>query len=326
VLVIDRSMAKRAPIQASAIFARSGVRFEGLEEVATGVRPAADLDDRAVAIEVVVHDVGIGDQVARVAVQELIDGGAVVPLRVGEEDVLVRRDGYPEVAGAAPLLSEHQDTGRVHAQVGLLEGVGAHRVDERPHQLGHLLVPPAQRRLRDLQPFPRVDPFQSVERLVVLPATDDSVGEHPRPGDAVLDRHLDGRGREDLRRLAALAVLADVLLVDEHHRDRARGPPLQDLARLRPDQVEGFRVALDLRRDDLDLLAREIRRQWLAHRLRARVLGDRLLDGRRLRRGDAGVTTEREAEHQQRELRVVLGQSFCLLTQQTAFEPLDLFA
>jgi hypothetical protein len=115
VLVIDRSMAKRAPIQASAIFARSGVRFEGLEEVATGVRPAADLDDRAVAIEVVVHGVGIGNQVARVAVQELVDDGAVVPLRVGEEDVLVRRDGDPEVAGAAPLLSEHQDTSRVHA-------------------------------------------------------------------------------------------------------------------------------------------------------------------------------------------------------------------
>ena len=57
----------------------------------------------------------------------------------------------------------------------------AHRLDERPHQLRHLLVPPAQRRFRDLEPFPRVDAFEALERLVVLPAPHDRVASIPGP-------------------------------------------------------------------------------------------------------------------------------------------------
>jgi hypothetical protein len=75
-----------------------------------------------------------------------------VALGVRKQHVLVGRDRDPEVARAAPFLRQHQDAGRVHAQVRLGESVGAHRLDEGLHQRGHLLVPPAQRRLRDLQP------------------------------------------------------------------------------------------------------------------------------------------------------------------------------
>jgi hypothetical protein len=104
---------------------------------------------------------------------------------------------------------------------------------------------------------------------------------------------------------STLAVLADVLPIDQRRGHGARGPPLEHLTRVVPDQLESIRVALRLGRDDLDLLARQIRWQWLAHGLCARGLGDHLLDGRWLGHGCIGVAAERETEYEQRQLRVV---------------------
>jgi len=163
-----------------------GIGFESLEEIATCVSPAADLDDVARAIQVVVDGVRIGDQIAGVAGQQAVYGRAVVAARVPKQHVLPRCDCDPEVPGAAALLGLHEDAGRVHAQVWRLHRVRSHRFDQRSHQLRELLVPRAQRRLRDRQPFAAVDPFQPIERLIVLPAPHHRVRQQGRPGYAIV--------------------------------------------------------------------------------------------------------------------------------------------
>jgi hypothetical protein len=159
------------------------------------VSPTPDFDDVALGVQVVVNGMGIGDEVALVAFEQLVDGGTVVLLGVAVEHMLLRRDQHPEVILSALLLCEHQHAGRIDAEVWLAEGIDQHDGDERPGQLGQLLVPRAQRRLREIEPLTGIDPFQAVEGLVILPATDDAVGEHARAGEPTLDRQLDCLGR-----------------------------------------------------------------------------------------------------------------------------------
>ena len=108
------------------------VGLQRLEEVAPRVRPAADLDDLAGLVEVVVDGVGVGDQVALVAFQPLVHGGLVVLEGVVEEHVLLRRGDDPEVACVALVDILHQDAGGVGAQVGRGQGVLPHRLEQGP--------------------------------------------------------------------------------------------------------------------------------------------------------------------------------------------------
>jgi hypothetical protein len=128
------------------------------------VREAPDFDDRAVREEVVVDGVDVGDEVALVAGEQLVDAGAVMPRRVAEEHVQRGRDEHPEVPGAALLLRLDEDAGGIGAAVGLAEGVRAHRLDDRPRERGELRVPAADRRARELDAVARVDPFEPMER------------------------------------------------------------------------------------------------------------------------------------------------------------------
>ena len=101
-------------------FARAlGLGAERLEEVPALVRPAADLDDRAVGIEMVVDDVRVGDEIALVAREQPVDAGAVVAGRVAEEHVPRGRHQDPEVAEAAFLFGLHEHARRVGAEHGL---------------------------------------------------------------------------------------------------------------------------------------------------------------------------------------------------------------
>jgi hypothetical protein len=50
------------------------VGLDRFEEIATKMSPERHFGDRAVFVEMVVHGIGIGDEVAGVAAQKLIDG------------------------------------------------------------------------------------------------------------------------------------------------------------------------------------------------------------------------------------------------------------
>ncbi|MCY0992216.1 transposase [Nannocystis sp. ILAH1] len=90
----------------------------------------------------------------------------------------------------APDLELDEDAGRVRAEVGLREGIGEHRLDERLDEVGELLVPAADRRARELEAVAGVERLEAVRGQVVLPAMDDRVGEEAGAGEAALDRQL----------------------------------------------------------------------------------------------------------------------------------------
>ena len=79
--------------------------------------PACDLGYRPILVKMVVHDVRVSHEVAGVAAQDLVDGGAVVALRESIEDVLLRRDQHPEVAIFAAFRGQDQNARRIDAQV-----------------------------------------------------------------------------------------------------------------------------------------------------------------------------------------------------------------
>ncbi len=89
----------------------------------------------------------VGDEVALVSAQQVVDGGAVVVLREAIEHVPVGRDQHQEVAIFATLLGLNQDAGSVDAQVRRRERVGEHGLDQRMGERGELLVPSADCRL-----------------------------------------------------------------------------------------------------------------------------------------------------------------------------------
>jgi len=100
---------------------------------------------------------GVSNEVAPVAREELVHAGAVVTGRVAEEHVQGRGDEDPEVPRAAFVLRLHEHPGGVGAEVGLCERVGPHGVDERPRERGELPMPAADRRARELDAVARVD-------------------------------------------------------------------------------------------------------------------------------------------------------------------------
>jgi hypothetical protein len=167
-----------------------GVGIERLEEVPPGVRPAVDLDDVPGRVQVVVDDVGIGDEKPLVAGEHVVDGVAGVVARELEEHVAAGRDQHPEVTGPASLLLLNEHAGRVHAEVGLLEGVNAHRSHQRLHDLGECAVPAAHRRARQLETVACVHVLEPMKRQMILPALDDGVGEHPGSGQSARNRQL----------------------------------------------------------------------------------------------------------------------------------------
>ncbi len=95
------------------------------------MRPASNFDDLAIAVEVVVDDVRVGDEVAAVAVEQLSRGACVVRLRELEQHVLFRGDQHPEMAIVAALWRLHEHPRGVSAEVRRLEGIRFHRLDER---------------------------------------------------------------------------------------------------------------------------------------------------------------------------------------------------
>jgi hypothetical protein len=144
-----------------------------------------------------------------------------------------------------------------------------------------------------------------VERQVVLPAPHDGLGEEPGSGEAARDRQLRRLGLQDLRFGGAGMILRDELrLVHADHDDR-RPAVLDGLADILSDAPERVEPApLNFGREDLQVDAREILRQWLAPgRLLAGVRAD-LFDDRRGVVRRAGVVAEQQPEQRHRQLRV----------------------
>jgi len=79
------------------------------------MRPAVDLGDTPVGVQVVVDHVRIGDEVPLVACEHVVHRVAVVPTRVLEQHVTAGRDEHEEVPGATLVLGLYQDPGRVGA-------------------------------------------------------------------------------------------------------------------------------------------------------------------------------------------------------------------
>src|SRR6185369_2356380 len=188
-------------------------------------------------------------------------------------------------------------------------------------------MPGAERGLRQVELLTAIDVRQPSEWLMVLPASNDGVGEHRGASEASLDWKLKGGRSEYVRCRAALLVLANELLVRDgydHARSRAT---LQHLARFAANQLEGVQaLAQNLRWQDLERDSRECVWQGLSHGFSPLMSRNRLLG---LGLGLLGtrpqaITTEREIENCERELRIILGEPLRLLTKQTELEALDL--
>ena len=98
---IVRSIRKSIPIKSSAVAARFGSDVIALKKYRRQCAQQFDLLHVAARVEVVVDRVRVGDEVAAVAGEHVVDGVAVVAARVLEEHVPLRRDEHPEVARAA---------------------------------------------------------------------------------------------------------------------------------------------------------------------------------------------------------------------------------
>lgn len=118
------------------------------------------------------------DKVAAIAGEESVDSFTIVALRVAVEHVLIRSHEHPEVAFAAFVLGQHEHARRVEAQVRRLVRIHEHFCDQRRDELGERIVPRAERRLGDVEAFARVDAFEPVKRLVILPPAHDRVRQH----------------------------------------------------------------------------------------------------------------------------------------------------
>ena len=219
------------------------------------MRPATDLDG-ALPVKVVVDIVGVGDDVASIIRQERVDGCAVVAARVPVEHVPLGRDQHPEMAVLALVLGEHQDAGRIHAHVRLHQRVGEHRLDDRRCERSQLLVPRADRRPGQLEPLAPVDPFEPIERLVVLPAPDDRLGEQARPGRATFDGQFQRGHHDNPGRLAILGLLPHEFQILDPDHDGGRRASLQYLPHVAADLLEGLGLALHLGRGQHDVDAR----------------------------------------------------------------------
>ncbi len=324
-------------MKARASRARSGSDEQRLEEIAPRVRPASDFEDRAVFVQVVVDRVGIGDQIALVAGEELVDGGAIVPGRVAVEHVSSGHDDDPEVAATTLVLRLHEHAGRVGAQIGRRLGVTPHGRDQRLDELGELLVPAAQRRAGQVHAFALVDLLESMQRQVILESLHRRVGKQPRTREPTLDGQVDRIGHVKFRRGIALPIFAQKLgPVDVQ--GHQRGPPtLEDHADLAGQLLEGVEtLALDLFGDQVDVDPRQVLGQRpaplrLAPRVPADLLGRgfaRGVGGRRARlvrvrsRRALCARLEQRAQQLKRQLGVRGRQTLGLLPEQTPLEPL----
>jgi hypothetical protein len=207
------------------------------------------------------------------------------PLGLGAEGLV---EVAPGVRDAAHFddRAVREDAGGIGAEHGLAERVLAHRLDDGPRERGELVVPAADGRAREFDAVARVDPFEPVEGLVVLPAAHDRVGEQAGPGEPALDRQLGRLGNQHRGGAVADAVLGHELRPDHPHDDGGGRAPLEDFAHLLADPLEVLEaLALPVERDELDLHPREVLGERLAARgLPPLVLADLVGFGARGRR------------------------------------------
>ncbi len=147
----------------------------GLVKVPPAVDPAADLDDGAVAEQVIVDVERVGIEITAVAFvfEEGVDaGGRMVAAEI--EDV----EGVVAIAVVNPHLPGQRSAGRqVGIEIGHLGGVGVqhlgqprqlgHEVDHRAEHAGHVGHPRAHGRARQLDAVAAEDAFQAVQRQMV---------------------------------------------------------------------------------------------------------------------------------------------------------------
>jgi hypothetical protein len=136
------------------------------------LRPTAfDFSDWSIPIAVVVDRVGVGHEEALVASEHVVDRVCILALGELEEGVSPGHDQHPEVSRPTPLFGLHKHARRVRAQVGPLEGVGTHRVDQRLGEPGQRNVPAADRGAGQLDAFAGIDALETVERQVIASRT-----------------------------------------------------------------------------------------------------------------------------------------------------------
>jgi hypothetical protein len=126
---------KHQPEVTEQLFGDVGFAGQRLETVGSGMTPACHLGLAALPVQVVVQGVGVSDQEALVAAQELVDGSRVVTVAEGEDDMAPRHDEHPEVPALALLGRLHQHTRRIRAQVRRSACVAQHGFDQRSKQL-----------------------------------------------------------------------------------------------------------------------------------------------------------------------------------------------
>src|SRR6266851_5516341 len=96
--------AKESANQAEGILGAVRIRLQRFELISAAMAPTTNLDYLTALEQMVINDVGIGDEIALVARKHLVHRSRVVARRVAEEDVSLGRGDDPEVTVAAPLF------------------------------------------------------------------------------------------------------------------------------------------------------------------------------------------------------------------------------
>jgi len=184
----------------------------------------------------------------------------------GRWPFVAHQDPEPSSPGFAQARSEHRHGGVVGVQRGAGPDVAADRLGQGHKREHRLSDPVGQRRAVEVHALPRIDPRLAVQRQVVAALRRQHMRDQPRPGPAALDGQRRHRLLHD-----RLAGSAAQLRPDMADHLEAGGHILEPLALVLPHPAEHRAAAARTGAGRLvgDRLARQMRRQRLAHRLLA---------------------------------------------------------
>ena len=215
------------------------VRRLGLEELATGVRPAGHLHDPAsgILIELIVAGVGVRLQISGEVVEESFRSG---PAAIGR--VVVDRIRMPVVPhigpdpahpGARSVPIQHVDRRIVGPDDLRVQNLPLHPCIQRMDQVGTLAHPAAQGLARQLHALTPVDAFLPIQGKMVGVLRDRHLGQQARPRPSLVDRRSRLVGRHHRAPFPTGVLLTGFLDHMKGGRD-----VLQPLARLLADVLQ----------------------------------------------------------------------------------------
>ena len=156
------------------------------------MRPARNLEDLLPRIHGIVARVRIRLEVALVSFEEAQRAIAASIRRVVEDDVLVGAiaDIHPQTPGfrRLPILVQHRHRRIVRVDLARGQHLGFHHPHQRLQQSRAGRDPVAQRRTTELDTLALEDPFQAIQRQVIVVFAGQDMSQQSRPWQAFADR------------------------------------------------------------------------------------------------------------------------------------------